>query len=229
MGLLNSIRLSADYQDLLPAGVVAVEMSAPGEPASLMPEESACLGRAVPKRQQEFAAGRLCARRALSAWGQGEAAIRVGAEREPLWPQGFVGSITHTAGLAAAAVAPAELCRGLGIDVERSAELGVHLWPAICVRREIDWLESLPAAVRTPAAAVVFAAKEAFYKAQFPTTRQRVGFHDVAIELGEWQATQGEFLVRPLRPLAVTEVYGLPLQGRYRVRGELILTGLALR
>ena len=69
-------------------------------------------------RQWEFTAGRLCAVQAIRGLGGSETEIPVGERGEPIWPKGFVGSITHTQGYAAAAVAvaattsPVLLCFG---------------------------------------------------------------------------------------------------------------------
>ena len=61
--------LSAALADLFPDAAVVAELRTRGEVGLLMPAEAAHLGRTVPKRAQEFAAGRLCARRALAELG----------------------------------------------------------------------------------------------------------------------------------------------------------------
>ena len=63
------------------------------------------MANAVPKRIQEFADGRLCARRALEEFGVTNFPIRMARDRQPVWPDSLIGSITHTAGLCAAVVA----------------------------------------------------------------------------------------------------------------------------
>jgi hypothetical protein len=62
------------------------------------------LRNSVPKRQAEFVAGRICAREALTGWGHDNVVVGIGAHREPIWPQGLLGSITHCADYAAAVV-----------------------------------------------------------------------------------------------------------------------------
>src|SRR5438067_555135 len=81
-------------------------------------EIPAALASAVHKRRVEFAAGRWCAREALRvcAADLAESVIEIGAQREPCWPAGVVGSIAHTNGYAAAAVARSADVIGLGID-----------------------------------------------------------------------------------------------------------------
>jgi 4'-phosphopantetheinyl transferase EntD len=224
----NPVRLSDGFQSLFPAGVVATEMRVPGDVALLLPEEAACLGRAVAKRRQEFAAGRQCARRALQEFGVVDFPLRVGADREPLWPRGFVGSITHTAGICAAVVASRERFRGLGVDAEIVGVVGAELWPSICVAAETDWLASLPQPERAPAVTLIFAAKEAFYKAQFPLARERLHFHDIGIDVPVWSTSRGSFLVRPLRPIRVSEFVALPLRGEYGFFGEFAAAGVAI-
>jgi 4'-phosphopantetheinyl transferase EntD len=224
----NPVRLSDGFQSLFPAGVVATEMRVPGDVALLLPEEAACLGRAVAKRRQEFAAGRQCARRALQEFGVVDFPLRVGADREPLWPRGFVGSITHTAGICAAVVASRERFRGLGVDAEIVGVVGAELWPSICVAAETAWLASLPQPERAPAVTLIFAAKEAFYKAQFPLARERLHFHDIGIDVPVWSTSRGSFLVRPLRPIRVSEFVALPLRGEYGFFGEFAAAGVAI-
>ena len=69
-------------------------------------------------RQWEFTAGRLCAVQAIRGLGGSETEIPVGERGEPIWPKGFVGSITHTQGYAAAAVALRSEVITVGIDAE---------------------------------------------------------------------------------------------------------------
>src|SRR5208282_3247294 len=101
----NPAHLSVSLQSLFPAGVVGAELRAPGDASLLLPAEAEFLGRAVPKRVQEFAAGRLCARRALAEFGIVDFPVRTAHDRQPVWPEFLVGSITHTEGYCAAVVA----------------------------------------------------------------------------------------------------------------------------
>ena len=109
---------------LFPQTVVVKERRIPGDPAELHPAEAEHVARAVPKRVAEFAAGRTCARAALAEFGVREFTLRAATDRQPLWPERFIGSITHTArggvSLAtrsfksAAPVAPVRLTIALG-------------------------------------------------------------------------------------------------------------------
>ncbi|MFC1603051.1 4'-phosphopantetheinyl transferase [Pseudomonadota bacterium] len=79
--------------------------------------EAQLVKRAIPKRQNEFLAGRFCARAAMAQLGEAPTAIGMGPLREPLWPTGVTGSITHHNGFCAAVAAPADRCSGVGIDL----------------------------------------------------------------------------------------------------------------
>ncbi|MGW0783195.1 4'-phosphopantetheinyl transferase family protein [Streptomyces sp. NPDC002913] len=97
------------FDGLLPDGAYAAECF--GDPAGLRPypEEEDRLGEAVvDRRRREFTTARWCARRALAAAGAptADAPLRRGRQGEPLWPAGFTGSITHSAGYRAAVAAP---------------------------------------------------------------------------------------------------------------------------
>jgi 4'-phosphopantetheinyl transferase EntD len=215
---------------LFPAGVIGVTTAEPGDESQLLAAEAALVQRAVEKRRRDCAAGRYCARRALAGLGIAEEPLLIGADRQPLWPAGVVGSITHTGGFCAAVVAHAAALRGIGIDTEIVGRVTAPLWPSICVPEEIARLKSLPRELRARTATVIFSAKEAFYKAQYPALGERVGFHDVAIELspaGGWQHS-GSFEVHPLRSLSVAKLVAGPLRGRFVFHAGFVSTGFAL-
>lgn len=203
-------------------------MAVGGDVAALLPEEAACIGRSVPTRAQEFAAGRQCARRALQEFGIEDFPLLVGERREPLWPEGIVGSITHTAGICAVAVGERRCFAGIGLDIEIAGRVKRELWPKICVAEEMAWLASLGDSERAGAATLVFAAKEAFYKSQYPVAREWVYFHDVRIDLPAWGAARASFAVQPLRALKVSEMNAAPLRGEFAFMREFLAAGIAI-
>lgn len=122
-------------------------------------------------RQKEFFYGRLAAQRALAALGPIDATVAVGAMREPIWPAGYVGSITHSRLFAAAIAMRAETMNGVGIDIESICVLEDQMAIqeiAVCAR-ELAYLKTLtrilPLAVLLT---LVYSAKESLYKAAFP-------------------------------------------------------------
>ena len=113
---------------LFPPGVAAVELRESGDVESLWPSEAACVSRAVPQRVQEFAAGRQCARRAMAEFGIRDFPLLMASDRRPLWPDTLTGSITHTRGFCAAAVAERARLGALGLDSEVAGDVAEHLW-----------------------------------------------------------------------------------------------------
>ena len=131
-----------------------------------------------PARQREFAAGRACARRAMRELGAPEGPVLRGVRRAPPFPDGVVGSITHTSGFCAAAVAHSASFAGIGLDAERNEALSERAAARICAPGELAALRALPGRSPEHWAAVVFSAKETLYKAYFPVTGFFIGFRD---------------------------------------------------
>src|SRR5213592_4895962 len=127
-------------EELLPNQVASAAVQGDDPSAYLYPDEAAQLGLAVERRVQEFATGRACARRALSKLGAPAISILSGANREPLWPHGVVGSITHCLGYRAAAVAWQLDVLTVGIDAEFHEPLPTGVLEHIAVDSEWAWL-----------------------------------------------------------------------------------------
>jgi 4'-phosphopantetheinyl transferase EntD len=225
---MNPAALSTPLGTLFPPGAAAADLRGPGDPGLLLAGEATYVGRAVPKRVQEFAAGRLCARRALAEFGIVDFPIRVAEDRQPIWPDAFVGSITHTEGYGAAVVAERRRIRALGLDSEIVGQVKVPLWATICTMSEIAWLRSLSPSEQAAAATLIFSAKEAFYKCQYPLTRERLNFLDAVVEAVTGPASMGTFSIRSTRRIAFEEHAIMPLQGRYLVQAEGVTAGLAV-
>jgi len=150
----------------------------------LLRSEEALVEGAAQTRMEQFTAGRVCSRIALGRLGVAATTpILRGDDRAPIWPPGFIGSISHTDTWCAAAVARADDIRSLGIDLESSTPLKEELLKRVCTPKERDWLHELPAPGVT--GKILFSVKEAVYKCQYPLSNQFLGFHAVEIELGE--------------------------------------------
>jgi 4'-phosphopantetheinyl transferase EntD len=207
---------------LLPAQVVTVEAAEEDWTAALLPEEEPLVARAVEKRRREFTAGRTCARRALERFGSAGFPIVTGSRREPLWPPGLVGSITHCLGYCAAAVALASEVRSVGIDAELRAPLSDGVVAMICTDSERRLAESLPGD-HWPA--LLFSAKEAIYKAWFPLTGRWLDYRDAELTL---DLVRGTFSARILPPLEPGVFPWTPLEGRFAVSDERVFTAVVI-
>lgn len=137
----------------------------------------------VLSRKLEFLAGRAAAREALGLLGLHMAVIPIHENRSPIWPSGFIGSIAHSEQIAVAAVAKNRDLVAIGLDIEGTSAVTKSLWSDIFLGAEIEFLQRLPENERNCYATVIFSAKEAFYKFQFPHTQTWLGFHDVQVTL----------------------------------------------
>lgn len=138
----------------------------------------------VVKRQAEFIAGRLCARSILDAYGQGRHVVAVGNHREPRWPEGFLGSITHSGSYAAAIACPARDIVGIGIDVESviKPEARQAMMDMVVNADEIAYLRGRAGEVGFDSLlTLVFSAKESFFKAAFPQVQAYFDFDAVQV------------------------------------------------
>jgi 4'-phosphopantetheinyl transferase EntD len=201
---------------LVPDGIATAEEFDDRLDAVLFPEEAALIRNAVEARRREFATGRLCARRALSRLGVPASPLLSGAHREPVWPSGVVGSITHCAGYRAAAVATDQQLAAIGIDAEPDEPLPAGVFDAIATGDEVAAVKELPPGVAWDR--LLFCAKESVYKAWFPIAQRWLGFEDAVVTLGP-----STFTAEILVPGPLSRVTGRWLAGR-----GLVLTAVAV-
>ena len=185
----------------LPPGVVAAEVSFAGPLDALYPSEEQAVARAGEKRRAEFRAGRHCARRVLERLAVVATPVPQGRGRMPLWPDGIVGSISHSGdlelGYAVAIGARSSEVRALGVDIEREPALAENLWERILTPEELRFLERLARPEHAPTALVVFGIKECVYKCQYPLLGQALEFAEVSVSL---DLEQGRFQLRSQNP-----------------------------
>jgi 4'-phosphopantetheinyl transferase EntD len=140
--------------------------------------------RSVPKRQAEFLAGRLCARAVLRRFGHAEHVVGVGARREPLWPDGVLGSITHGGGYAAAVLCRPDAHAGIGIDIEAVVDVQTRasLLALVVTQAELALLRQAAGTLSDDhLLTLVFSAKESFFKAAYRQVGQYFGFECLAL------------------------------------------------
>jgi 4'-phosphopantetheinyl transferase EntD len=149
----------------------------------LWDEELAYVRSAVPKRRAEFGTARVCARQALSRLGFVPVALVPGSDRAPVWPRGVVGSITHTEGYCAVVLHRSPPMQSVGVDVEMLNGVNEELFASILTARERSWVMSHGCERRDDLAALLFSAKEAYYKCQYPLSTTFLDYQDVEIEV----------------------------------------------
>lgn len=143
----------------------------------------AALATAVPSRQLEYLAGRACAVEACRRLGLDATPATTGLHREPVWPTGVVGSITHSHGEAMAVIAPSSACRSLGVDIEHIVDLqkAEDLFSVIADPAEADVLKDLMGENLALIFTLIFCAKEAIFKATWPFVRRFIDFDEVRL------------------------------------------------
>jgi 4'-phosphopantetheinyl transferase EntD len=214
-------------RELFPPGVCVA--TGPGESeAALHPEEAELARDMGPARRREFAAGRQCAQRALAELGVTGAPVLRGERRAPRFPDGVVGSITHTSGFCAAAAARSTAFAGVGLDAERDEALSERAAARICSVGELERLRALEGRSAEQWAAVVFSAKETLYKAYFPLTGFFIGFRDATVALFPEADDRGRFEARLVRRDAPDAAGWRRFEGRYASDGVRVVTGLVI-
>ena len=152
-----------------------------GDVAGLWPEERSAVLRAIPRRQREFAAGRAAARAAVRRLSGIEAPIPSNKDRSPCWPEGIVGSITHTRDTCLVVVGLEKSWRSIGIDMEPDCGIDETLWDLVCTPDERSLLRERPASEQAAWVARLFVAKEAFYKWHYPQKKTVLDFQAVSV------------------------------------------------
>lgn len=148
----------------------------------LLKEEQSLLEGATPTRQRELIAGRHLARQAMAELGCEPSPITQGPGGAARWPRGICGSISHSASHVAVAIGPASALRSVGVDIEDGRDLDSAI-DMVGRQDEIDGLAEHPlAGGRASAGRMLFSAKEALYKCQFPLTgNATLDFLDIAV------------------------------------------------
>jgi len=168
--------------------------------------------RSVRKRQAEFFFGRLASRLVLGELSPELAAldIPIGASREPLWPGGVIGSISHCQGYAASTAQLRGRRRGIGIDIEQvvNADMQQALLASVVQPQEMDYLRTVRELPLPVLLTLVFSAKEAFFKATFAAVGRMFGFD--ALRVPKIDLRQGRLHVIQNHALSECLVEGQP-------------------
>jgi enterobactin synthetase component D len=126
------------------------------------------LSSAVVKRRSEYLAGRFCAQQILKLLGLNASRldIRIGTNREPVWPEGVVASISHTMTWAICVATTEPDVLGLGIDVEMeiASDTANNIKQLIINNDEERLIRSFFQAYNQ-GLTVLFSAKESVFKA----------------------------------------------------------------
>ena len=212
---------------ILPAGVECEERFGEAPSGVLFPAEEKIIAQAVEQRRREYATVRSCARACLERLGYAPVAILPGDGGAPTWPAGVLGSMTHCAGYAAAAVGPLPQISAIGIDAEPDAPLPDGVLDLIATPAERDRLTATRPATDGPNwDRLLFSAKEAVYKAWFPLVGQWLDHQEAEILFDPERRTFAALLYRD--GLIVDGRHVHRLHGRWIRKRGILVTAVVL-
>lgn len=146
----------------------------------LLPDELVYVESSAAKRRADFSTGRYCARQALAGLINASPPILQGSSRQPLWPHGVVGSISHSQNITGAVAALNSNIIAIGLDIETIGGIKPDMWNMVFHQEEQELIQSKQGKTEVWAT-LLFSLKEAFYKMQYPLTKLFLDFLDVSI------------------------------------------------
>jgi 4'-phosphopantetheinyl transferase EntD len=165
---------------LLPAGQSFAVAAVSDRLDTEWPQDAVHLLQAAAHRRAEFSSGRACARHALAQLGVADCALPADAAGVPQWPAGYLASISHSRGLVAAVAGSTKQLQCLGLDLEQTQRLSQAAIARVVHPDEAGWVGQ-----STLRASLLFSAKEAFYKAQYPRWSTAANFSDICFSVDE--------------------------------------------
>jgi 4'-phosphopantetheinyl transferase EntD len=174
-----------------------------GDESAFLPGEEPPAA-SVAKVRRASGAGRIAARAAMAQLGYMAQPVQRSPSGAPRWPRGLVGSIAHDEAIAVAAIASSADFRGLGIDIEPAEALDPELLDVIAGPDERKRMKDNPLESR-----VLFAAKEAVYKAVNPLDGVFLEHHDVDVDLANLRAVVRTGRTLPLKYVIAEHIVAL--------------------
>jgi 4'-phosphopantetheinyl transferase EntD len=156
----------------------------PADEMALFDEEARSLPSPLPSLRRASGAARIAARELLVELGFAAQALPKGASGAPAWPRGLVGSLAHDETIAVAALARRSDIAALGIDIEPALPLPADIHELVATPFEQRHWQDDPLRGR-----ILFAMKEAVYKALNPLDGQFLDYQDIEVDLAAARAT----------------------------------------
>lgn len=160
--------------------------------AGVIPSDG--IRRAVLRRRAEYFAGRYLAGCLLAERGY-DRHVPVGIHRQPVWPIGLRGSISHCGDVAFVALAEESHVWRIGIDLASwlREDLAESIASTIVSPIETDLLATGGWSY-AHAMTLAFSAKESVFKALYPEVRAYFDFDEVVLQALDWN--RGRFSLR---------------------------------
>jgi 4'-phosphopantetheinyl transferase EntD len=149
--------------------------------------------------------------------GVTESPLLSGRQRQPLWPTGVVGSITHCEGYCAAVVAYGKDFASIGIDAEPNEPLPFGVLNLVSGKAERIWLQGAPKG-ELCWDRLLFCIKESVYKVWFPITNAWLDFEQALVEVDPRASTFKATILHP------DILFPRMIEGRYLAADSILLT-----
>ncbi|HKS63846.1 MAG TPA: 4'-phosphopantetheinyl transferase superfamily protein [Xanthobacteraceae bacterium] len=187
--------LQRELDALAPPGLlIGHRLISPGDEEALLGEEAVSIASTVVGARRASGAARIVARALLAQLGHPRAPLPKSASGAPAWPAGIAGSLAHDDEVAVAAVGRQRDIGSVGIDVEPAVMLPPDMLELIATPTELGKIADDPLRGK-----LLFAAKEAVYKAVYPLERVFLEFRDIEVDLGRREAVTRSGRVVALR------------------------------
>jgi enterobactin synthetase component D len=177
----------------------------------------------VQKRRAEFLAGRIAAKNMLKHLKSDSTDVKIGEQRNPVWPKGYIGSISHTSNLALCSAGLVKEYKYIGIDLENwiDAYTIEQIKDTILSSKEESILRKTDIDFEK-AFTLVFSAKESLFKALY----SKVGhFFDFSVaEVYRVSLSEGAFELVLLQDLHPSLKSGRKFKGYFQTINESVFT-----
>ncbi|MES9828173.1 MAG: 4'-phosphopantetheinyl transferase superfamily protein [Candidatus Thiodiazotropha sp.] len=210
-----------DLSSLFPSNVVIVHATDEMWETAVRTEEEQLIQDSVVKRQRQFRAGRNAAHAALEQLNAPSGPLLRGEKRQPTWPLGFLGSISHCDDRCVVVCALEGEVVSLGIDVEPLQPLKPGIGRYIDTEEEKVFMQhhgDLPQRL-------IFSAKESLYKCYYPLVGRFFGFQSVTLDV---DISRQRFQFRPTAACSIDFPHHLQFHGGYLIAEEHLYTGCFL-
>jgi enterobactin synthetase component D len=172
-------------------------------------------------KKAEFVASRMAIKELFSKLNISDPLPQRITAQSPVWPASYLGSISHTKGVAVVAMASSSNLKGLGLDCERleRCQQVENIWTKISTHEEREffhknrWRDAYWKLI-------LFSAKESLYKAAYPLVQQYFGFEQAQVIALNPQSQ--ELVLRS--DFLTAKIPGTTIHARYDLEGDLVKT-----
>jgi phosphopantetheine--protein transferase-like protein len=189
----------------------------------LEPEEILLTKNFESLRINSFCSGRYCAHKCLEEFEVYSTPILINANGSPQWPEGFVGSISHSQNYAGAVVARKENFKSIGLDIEEVNRIQPDIWHLLFTSDEQSFLSIHSEREQQLLATIFFSIKEAFYKYSSSLTEEFIDFLDVKVT-----KVNDTYFIQMLNKISSFSESGLVLKANVIIKDKTIVSCICL-